>query len=221
MDTFTNTIQAKNTASLSPLEEMLKNYENSSLESSTQEEEFSQPMTQASFSMQSMVMAKNTASQNSLLQSVMAAASSNTAESSSERSAFGRQTAHNMLQGIEKDTFEQSFSNLLEDLRTDLEETVEAKLQEGTTGEDATLEEYIAAQEKTSADIAINSEENATTSSEGSVNTQEAQQVEVVTQTVPPAQQVAPSVTVNTAPAPSESDVAPAKEATPSLDVYV
>ncbi len=140
----------------SPLDEMLKAkgvLPNTQL-TEQEEQNVSQALTIANFSPQSIVMSNANSVQGGLLQSVMAAASNNTGESSAEKTLYGKQTAANLMQSMEKTVFEDSYAGLLQGLKTDLEQAAEQALTEGIT-EESIVEESIDTQEQGSSESAI------------------------------------------------------------------
>ncbi len=213
MNSITNDLTQKQS---SPLDEFLKaRGVNQAQENGLQQEEdtSTQSMTIAHFSAQSIVMANANNTQNSLLASVMGAASSSTAETSSERTAFGKQTAVNMLQSMEKDNFEQNVSDLLEGLRTDIEEAAEEKLNEATGLEDPTSLEETSIVEET---ITAQGEQPSTSSATTQTAVTTAQVVtEAQSAGAAPAAEATPSAET------SGEAAEPAKAPAKSVDTYV
>ncbi len=215
MDALTNSLQSQqftsqNTQS-SPLDEMLKSKGVMPLSEQEMMEEdvASKAMTIANFSPQSIVMSNAQSAQGGLLQSVMASASTSGAETSTERTQFGKQAANNLMQTMEKDAFEQNVSSLLEGLRTDLEEKVEETINEENNG----VEETIAAAEKSSTETVVESDGTVTTTTNASTDSTEAAATAESSETVEAA------TTQTSSEAPAESAKAtPTKE---SVDVYV
>ncbi len=178
-----------------------------------EEDATTQSMTIANFSPQSMVMANAQNAQGGLLQSVMAAAANSGAETASERAQFGKQAANNLMQGMEKDAFEQNFSGLLEGLRTDIENDAEQAIEEAA--HEQSSETPIAETQVTGKPI-VN--DDGTPVVETETGGGDAPQVSATTTSSAPAE-AAPAQTQTSSDAPAESAKAtPQKE---SVDVYV
>ncbi len=141
MNSITSNLQSQSQTSSPPfgaLDDMLKAKgvlsDKAHETQEAQEESASQSMTIANFSPQSVLMSQGNGTSNALLQSVMEAASNSGAETNAERSAFGKQAAASMMQGLEQEAFEEGYANLLEGLRTDIEEATEQAMEEATEG---------------------------------------------------------------------------------------
>ncbi len=166
----------------------------------------STPLTVASFSPQSIVMSNATNAQGGLLQSVMSAAANSGAESTAERTLFGKQAATNLMQTMQKDSFEQSFTDLLEGLRTDIEESVEETLNEEST-------ETPIAEMQVTTETTVDASGNPVSTTEAEGTSTEGASTEA------PAPQVTTTeVTAAPAEATPESAKAPTQE---SVDIYV
>ncbi len=172
MDALTNSLQSyqfsPQNAQSSALDEMLKSkgVMPHSEQEMMEEDAASKPMTIATFSPQSVIMSNTQSAQGGLLQSVMAAASNSNAESTADRALFGKQAANNLMQTLEQDAFEETYTNMLDGLKTDLEQEVEETINEENNG----VEETMAAAEESTAETVVTSDGKVNTTTDASTD---------------------------------------------------
>ncbi len=208
-----DSMQAQSQQISSPLDEMLKSKGvlPTAEPSSEEQKNTSTSMTIANFSPQSIVMSNAQSAQGGLLQSVMASAANSGAETSTERTMFGKQAANNLMQTMEKDAFDDTYSNLFDNLKTDLENRVEESLATEST-ETPIAEEHVASKP------IVNDDGTPVTTTSTETASAGASQAASTSTTTPTTTEAAPVEAQAEAPAESSKSAAPPHE---SVDVYV